>query len=511
VSAEAANAAGAVHPARRKGEGKTYRNFVGGEWIGSESARSVPNVNPADTREVLGHVPLSTPEEARAAVAAAQAAFAGWRDTPAPVRGRILFQVQRLMDQEKEELARLLTREEGKTVKESMGEIQRTINILEYTAGEGRRLGGRTVPSELAHNFCYTLRQPLGVVVCVTPWNFPIAIPVWKIAPALLAGNTVVFKPATLTPETATAVVSIFERAGVPKGVLNMVLGSGGTVGNALVDHEHVRAVSFTGSNEVGAEIYGRVARRMIRLQAEMGGKNPVIVLADADLDLAVESTAQGAFGSTGQRCTATSRVVVDEVVADRFVEALVARAARVRVGNGLDAGADMGPAVDASQLETDLKYIDIGREEGTLVCGGRPLKDALLAHGHFVAPTVFDHVRPNARVAQEEIFGPVVSVIRVKGFEEAMAAANGVQFGLSSSIFTGDPAKLFRFVDHIETGIVHVNSGTPGGEAQMPFGGMKGTGLGPREQGETALEFFTEVKSVYIDYTGQARKGSLY
>jgi aldehyde dehydrogenase (NAD+) len=249
----------------------------------------------------------------------------------------------------------------------------------------------------------------------------------------------------------------------------------------------------------------------MIRLQAEMGGKNPVIVLADADLDLAVESTAQGAFGSTGQRCTATSRVVVDEVVADRFVEALVARAARVRVGNGLDAGADMGPAVDASQLETDLKYIDIGRGEGTLVCGGRPLKDALLAHGHFVAPTVFDHVRPNARVAQEEIFGPVVSVIRVKGFEEAMAAANGVQFGLSSSIFTGDPAKLFRFVDHIETGIVHVNSGTPGGEAQMPFGGMKGTGLGPREQGETALEFFTEVKSVYIDYTGQARKGSLY
>jgi aldehyde dehydrogenase (NAD+) len=427
------------------------------------------------------------------------------------VRGRILFQVQALMDKEKEELARLLTREEGKTLKESMGEIQRTINILEYTAGEGRRIGGSTVPSELPHNFCYTLRQPLGVVACITPWNFPVAIPVWKIAPALLAGNTVVFKPATLTPETATAVVSIFERAGVPKGVLNMVLGAGSTVGNALVDHDDVRAVSFTGSNEVGAEIYARGAKRMIRVQAEMGGKNPVVVLADADLDLAVEATAQGAFGSTGQRCTATSRVIVEEEVADRFVEGLAARAARVRVGNGLDSGIDMGPAVDGSQLATDVKYIDIGRAEGTLVCGGGTLKDGDRAHGHFVEPTVFDHVRPSTRIAQEEIFGPVVSVIRVKGFAEAMEAANGVTFGLSSSVFTGDPAKLFRFVDHIETGIVHVNSGTPGGEAQMPFGGMKGTGVGPREQGETALEFFTEVKAVYIDYTGQARKGSLY
>src|SRR5262249_49908875 len=289
-------ASGTPHPLRRKGEGKSYRNFIGGEWVASESARSVPNVNPADTREVLGHVPLSTAEETRAAVSAARGAFPAWRDTPAPVRGRILFQVQALMDAEKDQLARLLTREEGKTVKESLGEIQRTINILEYTAGEGRRLGGRTVPSELPHNFCYTLRQPLGVVACITPWNFPVAIPVWKIAPALIAGNTVVFKPATLTPEAATAVVSICDRAGLPKAVLNMVLGSGGTVGNALVDHEDVRAVSFTGSNEVGAEIYGRGARRMIRVQAEMGGKNPVVVLADADPDLAQGSTAHGAF-----------------------------------------------------------------------------------------------------------------------------------------------------------------------------------------------------------------------
>jgi acyl-CoA reductase-like NAD-dependent aldehyde dehydrogenase len=511
VSAVDPMADAALHPLRRKGEGKTYRNFVNGQWVTSDSTRSVPNINPADTREVLGHVPLSSAEETRAAVDAAQAAFQGWRDTPGPVRGKILFQVQALMDKEKDELAKLLTREEGKTVKESMGEIQRTINILEYTAAEGRRLGGSTVPSELPHNFCYTLRQPLGVVACITPWNFPVAIPVWKIAPALLAGNTVVFKPATLTPETASAVVSIFERAGLPKGVLNMVLGSGGTVGNAILDHKDVRAVSFTGSNEVGAEIYARGAKRMIRVQAEMGGKNPVIVLADADLDLAVESTAQGAFGSTGQRCTATSRVIVDETIADKFVEALAARAKKVRVGNGLESGVDMGPACDASQLETDLKYIELGRAEGTLVTGGRQLKDADRAHGHYVEPTVFDHVKSSHRIAQEEIFGPVVSVIRVKGFEEAMQAANGVEFGLSSSIFTGDPSKIFRFVDHIETGIVHVNSGTPGGEAQMPFGGMKGTGVGPREQGETALEFYTEVKSVYIDYTGQARKGSLY
>src|SRR6188474_2884619 len=489
----------------------TYRNFIGGKWIESVSTRTAPNINPANTDDVLGTIRQATREEARSAVEAAAAAFRSWRATPPPVRGRIVAKAARLLEDHKEELAQLLTHEEGKTIAESRGELQRSINVAEFCAGESRRMNGETIPSELPSNFAYTIKHPLGVVACVTPWNFPVAIPVWKIAPALIAGNTVVFKPATLTPETATAVVSIFERAGLPKGVLNMVLGSGGTVGNALVDHEDVRAVSFTGSNEVGAGIYARVAKRMIRLQAEMGGKNPVIVLADADLDLAVESTAQGAFGSTGQRCTATSRVIVDEKVADKFVADLAARAGKVRVGNGLENGVDMGPAVDPSQLETDLKYIEIGRNEGTLVCGGRSLKDADRAHGHYVEPTVFDHVKAATRIAQEEIFGPVVSVIRVKGFEEAMEVANGVQFGLSSSIFTGDPAKLFRFVDHIETGIVHVNSGTPGGEAQMPFGGMKGTGVGPREQGETALEFFTEVKSVYVDYTGQARKGSLY
>ena len=503
----------AARPApRAQGGEKVYRNFVGGEWVASEATRTTPNLNPADTREVLGQVPLSSADEARRAVAVAHAAYPGWRATPAPKRGAILFKAMAIMDAEKEELARLLTREEGKTVKESLGEIQRTINILEYIAAEGRRMAGQTIPSELPSNFCYTVRQPLGVVVCVTPWNFPVAIPVWKIGPALVSGNTVVFKPATLTPATATAVVSIFERAGVPKGVLNMVLGSGGAVGNALLDHDAVHAVSFTGSNEGGAEIYARGARRMIRVQAEMGGKNPVVVLADADLDLAVEATAQGAFGSTGQRCTATSRVIVEETIADRFVERLVARAKKVRVGSGLEASTDMGPAVDKSQLETDLKYIEIGAgERATLAAGGRQLQDGAFAHGHFVEPTVFDHVKMSMRIAQEEIFGPVIAVVRVKDFDEAMTAANDVRFGLSSSIFTTDATTVFRFADRIEAGIVHINSGTPGGEAQLPFGGMKGTGVGPREQGTTAIEFFTEIKTVYVDYTGQSRKSALY
>ena len=496
----------------RPAAGKVYRNFIGGEWVASVSPQTVPNVNPADTRDVLGMVPQSTAEEARRAVASAKAAFPAWRDTPAPVRGRILFSAWQLLDKEKHELARLLTREEGKTVKESMGEILRAINVLEFIAAEGRRLGGDVLPSELPRNFCYTVRHPLGVVACITPWNFPVAIPVWKIAPALVSGNTVVFKPATLTPETGCAVVSIFERAGLPKGVLNMVLGSGGTVGNALLDHEDVRAVSFTGSNDVGCQIYGRGARRMIRVQCEMGGKNPVIVLADADIELAVEATAQGAFGSTGQRCTATSRVIVEAAVADAFVEKLVARTLKLRVGSGGGEGVDMGAAVDQAQLETDLNYIEIGKAEGAkLLCGGRRLTGGDFDHGYYVEPTVFDHVTSSMRIAQEEIFGPVVSLIRVQSFEEAMRAANSVRYGLSASIFTSDAARVFHFVDEIETGIVHINSGTPGGEAQLPFGGSKATGVGPREQGTTAIEFFTEIKTVYVDYTGAGRKSSIY
>src|SRR5688572_16270242 len=490
---------------------RTYPLFINGEWRDSRSSKFVENRNPARIQEILGLVPLASLDEVDEAVDAAREAFPAWRRKPAPQRGTIIARAAEIMTRRKEELARALTQEEGKILRESRGEVQRSINVLEYMAGESRRLGGETLPSELEYNFCYTIKQPLGVVAIVTPWNFPVAIPCWKIAPALVAGNTVVFKPATLTPQTASAVVSIFERAGLPPGVLNLVLGSGGTVGNAIVDHEAVRAVSFTGSNEVGGEIYGRGARRMIRVQCEMGGKNPVVVMADADLDLAVESTALGAFGSTGQRCTATSRVIVEEPVADRFVEQLVARARKVRVGNGAEAGVDMGPAVDRSQLDTDLRYIEIGRQEGgDVVCGGRGLTDGAFANGYFVEPTVFDRVTTSHRIAQDEIFGPVVSVIRVNGYEEAIAAANKVRFGLAASIFTSDANNAFRFVDGIEAGIVHINNGTPGGEAQLPFGGTKATGVGPREQGTTAIEFYSEVKTVYVDYTGRQGGGKI-
>ncbi len=490
----------------------TYRNFIGGQWVASESGKTTPNVNPADTRDVLGHAPLSTAEEAKKAVDAAHAAFPAWRDTPAPVRGKILFKTLDLLDQKKHELAKLLCREEGKTVKEALGEIQRSMNVLEFTAGEGRRMGGRVIPSELPRNACYTVKVPLGVVACITPWNFPVAIPLWKMAPALVSGNTVVFKPASLTPATGAFIVGLFEEAGLPKGVLNMVIGGGGTVGNAILDHEAVRAITFTGSNEIGVGIYARGAKRMVRVQCEMGGKNPVVVLADADIELAVEATAQGAYGSTGQRCTATSRVIVEEQVADKFVELLAARTAKVRVGDGSKDGIDMGPAVDKSQLDTDTSYIEIAQNEGAkLVCGGSRLTGDAFAHGFFVEPTVFDHVKTNMRIHQEEVFGPVVSVVRVTGFEQAMEAANAVPFGLSSSIFTSNVTDAFKFIEHIETGIIHVNSGTPGGEAQMPFGGVKATGVGPREQGPDALDFFTEVKAVYVDYTGQSRKSSIY
>jgi len=489
----------------------TYKNFVGGEWIASSSTRMVDNVNPADTRDVLGRVALSTKDEALQAVAAAKAAFPAWRDTPAPVRGKVLAKAAALLTEEKEQMARLLTREEGKAFKDSLGEVQRTINILEYIAGEGRRLGGQTVASELPNNFCYTLRVPVGVVACITPWNFPVAIPLWKIAPALVAGNTVVFKPATLTPATGVACCELLERAGLPKGVLNMVLGSGSQIGNTILDSGDIQAVSFTGSNEVGSDIYGRGAHGMMRVQCEMGGKNPIVVLADADLDLAVAATVHGAFASTGQRCTATSRAIVEESIADEFVKRLAAEAEKVVVGDGLK-DAFMGPAVDENQLKTDLDYIEIGKKEGAkLVTGGKRLEGGDHAHGYFIAPTVFDGVTRSMRIAQEEIFGPVISVIRVKDFDAAVEAANDVKFGLASAIFTRDISNCHRFIDQSDVGIVHINSGTPGGEAHLPFGGSKATGVGPREQGHTALEFFTEVKTVYVDYTGGARKSSVY
>src|SRR5688500_18927336 len=416
------------------------------------------------------------------------------------------------MEERKEEFAAAITREEGKTISEARGETQRAINVVEFCAGESRRMVGETIPSELPSNFAYAIREPHGVVACITPWNFPIAIPAWKVAPALVAGNTVVFKPATLTPLTATLLTEVFVEAGLPAGVLNLVLGSGSEAGDEIVNHPALRAISFTGSTETGLKLYEQVARRGVKVQAEMGGKNPVVVLEDCDMDLAVESTAQGAFGSTGQRCTATSRAVVIDKIADEFVQKIVARAKSFKLGPGDDPGNEIGPSVDEGQFNTVLKYIDIGREDGAeMLCGGKRASGDGLENGYFVEPTVFDRVTPDMRIAQEEIFGPVLSVLRVKDFEEALVVANDSEFGLSSSIFTGDAVSVFRFVEEIETGMTHVNSPTTGGEAHVPFGGIKATGVGAFEQGSTALDFYTELKVVYVDYTGRKREGNLY
>jgi acyl-CoA reductase-like NAD-dependent aldehyde dehydrogenase len=487
------------------------RNYINGKWVESRSTKIVERRNPANTDEVVARIPLSTREEMKEAIAAAKAAFPAWRETPAPNRGKILFNATRLMQEQKENLARLLTREEGKALKDSLGEVQRAINITEFMAGEARRLNGETLTSELPKNFSYTIRQPLGVVGAITPWNFPVAIPVWKIAPALVCGNTVVFKPATLTPLCAMKIGEIFEHAGLPPGVLNLVMGSGRETGDELVQNPLVHGLSFTGSNEVGCALYASGAQRLKKIQCEMGGKNPVVVLADADLQLAMESTLAGAFASTGQRCTATSRVVIEEKVADEFVSALVERAKKYVVGDGLEVGVDMGPSVDENQMNTVLKYIDIGKKEGKLLCGGERLTGPKYDQGWFVSPTVFDHVRSDSSIAQEEIFGPVLSVIRVKNFDEALEAANSVRYGLSSSIYSTDSNKIFEFVDKIETGMTHVNSPTVGGEAHVPFGGAKDSSVGPREVGHAAIDFYTDTKIVYIDYTGRKRESSIY
>jgi acyl-CoA reductase-like NAD-dependent aldehyde dehydrogenase len=487
------------------------KNYINGQWVESKSSKIVDRRNPANTDEVVARIPLSTREEMKDAIAAARAAFPAWRDTPPPNRGKILFKATQLMQEQKNELARLLTREEGKSLKDALGEIQRAINITEFMAGEARRLNGETLTSELPKNFAYTIRQPLGVVGAITPWNFPVAIPVWKIAPALVCGNTVVFKPATLTPLTAMKIVEIYEQAGLPAGVLNLVMGSGRDTGDELVKSPLVRGLSFTGSNEVGCQLYSSGAQGLKKIQCEMGGKNPVVVLADADLQLAMESTLAGAFASTGQRCTATSRVVIEEKIADEFLAALVERARKYVVGDGLEPGVDMGPAVDESQMNTVLHYIDIGKKEAKLLCGGERLTGPRYDKGWFVSPTIFDHVTVDSALSQDEIFGPVLSVIRVKNFDEALEAANSVRFGLSSSIYSTDSNKIFEFVDKIETGMTHVNSPTVGGEAHVPFGGAKDSSVGPREVGHAAIDFYTDLKIVYIDYTGRKRESSIY
>jgi aldehyde dehydrogenase (NAD+) len=486
------------------------RNYIRGEWISVQRGLEVEVRNPANQDEIIGKGLLASRSEAEAALAAASDALPSWSRMPAPKRGEIIERAADLLRAEQDEVARLLTREEGKTVAEAKGEIYRAYNVLNYTAGQSRRMGGITIPSELPKNFAYTIRQPLGVVALITPWNFPVCIPAWKIAPALAAGNTVVFKPSSTTPLTAAKLVDIFERAGLPAGVLNLLVGSSSEVGDVLTGDRRVRGISFTGSSENGTQIYASCAARGVKAQCEMGGKNPVIVLEDADLDLAAEGIVSGAFGSTGQRCTATSRAILHESIADDLLARLVGRISKWKVGNGLDSDVQMGPLVSAQQLKTVEDYIEIGKREGAkLVTGGK--RPSGLPRGFFIEPTIFDQVKPEHRIAAEEIFGPVLSVLRARDYEQALQFANTSEYGLTSSIYTNDAGRIFDFCERIETGMVHVNSPTVGGEAQIPFGGMKSSGVGEREQGPTALDFYSDVKVIYIDHTGAARTSKFY
>ena len=491
---------------------RTLNNFIDGQWRKPSSATYLPDINPADTKEVVAESPSSTAAEAIMAVEAAERAYPDWRATPAPKRGQLLYRVQRRMEARRHELAEVLTREEGKTLTESNGEIQRAINVVEFYAGEGRRLLGETIPSELPNNFCYTVREPIGPLALITPWNFPVAIPIWKLAPAIACGNTVVLKPASLTPLSAGLIADIFSECDAPPGLINVIYGSGREIGEALLSHPAIKGVSFTGSNEVGSKLYSTSAVNGIKCQCEMGGKNPIVVLDDADLDLATKSAVQGAYGSTGQRCTATSRAIVVDSVADHFIEQLEARVNALVVGNGLHPVTDVGPSADQTQLDTVLNYIGIGQDEGAkLITGGLRLADDAHDCGYFVQPTIFDRVTSTMRIAQEEIFGPVLSVLRVPDAASALLAANAVRYGLAAAIYTQDVSRAFKLVDQLEAGIIHVNCPTVGGEAHIPFGGMKETGVGLREMGREAINFFTELKVVYLDYTGSARKSNLY
>ena len=481
-------------------------SYINGQWVQPRSNRLVRNINPADPDDVLAEFPSATAEDVQRAIEAAQAALRDWKRTPGPERGRVIWRAANIARQRADEVARTLTREEGKILKEAKGEVLKGISLLEYYAGEGFRMHGKTLPSEARDTFTYTIRRPLGVVGLIAPWNFPWAIPVWKSAPALVAGNTVIFKPAELTPATASLMAEIYQEAGLPPGVFNMVVGPGSAAGEAIVNSPVIRAVSFTGSNEVGSALYVKAAARGAKVTCEMGGKNAVIVMADADLDKAAVAIHGGAFGSTGQRCTATSRVIAMPSVKDGLLERLVDLARKIRIGPGLDESVDMGPAVDEKQWKTDLDYIQLGQREGArLVLGGK--RPAHLGKGYFVEPTIFDNVSPSMRIFREEIFGPVLSVTTANTLDEALSFANAVEYGLTTSIFTENLDSVMNFVEEVETGMVHVNEPTIGGEAQLPFGGTKATGVGEREMAEEGLNFFTELKTVFINYSGKAER----
>jgi acyl-CoA reductase-like NAD-dependent aldehyde dehydrogenase len=489
---------------------KTFQNYIAGEWRDAASGETFESTSPANG-EAIGTFPLSGEQDVNAAVESATSAFEEWRLVPAPKRGEILFRFGELLKGEKEELAQLMAREMGKVLAEARGDVQEAIDMAYYMGGEGRRLFGQTTPSELRDKFQMSVRMPIGVIGVITPWNFPIAIPSWKTLPALVAGNTVVFKPATDTPTLGQRYVELLLEAGLPTGVLNIVHGGGGAVGEALVRHPDVRVISLTGSRETGVAVLKAAADGLKHVHLELGGKNAIIVLDDADLDLAVDGIVWSAFGTSGQRCTAASRVIVQRGIYDELQSKLVAAAESLRLGLGWDEVTDVGPVINQRSLDKIHSYTEIGKDEGAkLLTGGEVASGNGLEKGFYYRPTIFGEVEPGMRIAQEEIFGPTTALIPVESFDEAIQAANGVKYGLSSSIFTRDVNKAFRAMRDLDTGITYINAGTIGAEVHLPFGGTKDTGNGHREAGQAALDVFTEWKSIYVDYSGRLQKAQI-
>src|SRR5262245_55153908 len=491
---------------------KTFHNYIGGEWVKSSSGQWFENVNPADTNDTVGRFPVSNEEDVNRAVEAAKSAAKRWRLTPAPKRAELLFRLGEILRENKEQYTRDMTREMGKVLKEAGGDVQEAIDCTYYTAGEGRRLHGFTTPAEMPNKFAMCVRQPVGVCGLITPWNFPMAIPSWKMIPALVCGNTLVIKPAEDTPLSTYNRVKACEEAGIPPGVVNLVMGDGAVVGKRMTNHPSLRLISFTGSTETGKIVASACAERNAICSLEMGGKNAIIVMDDADVDNAVEGAVWGAFGTSGQRCTASSRLIVHKKVYKEFSRKLTERAQALRVGNGADAKVDVGPVINQDAVEKITSYIDIGRNEdgATVACGGRHLTKGDYAHGYFIEPTVFTDVTPDMRIAQEEIFGPVTAVIPVKSLDEAIETANGVQYGLSAAIYTQDVNRAFHAMNETYTGIFYVNASTTGAEDTPPFGGTKATGNGHREAGTQVLDIFSEWKSIYVDYSGKLQRAQI-
>jgi acyl-CoA reductase-like NAD-dependent aldehyde dehydrogenase len=488
-----------------------YKNFIDGEWIDAVSGNTFESRNPADSNDVLGEFADSNQEDVNRAVASAVSAYNKWRLYPAPKRAEILYRAAELLIRNKEKFADDMSREMGKILKESRGDVQEAIDMTYYIAGEGRRLFGHTTPSELPDKFMMSVRMPLGVASVITPWNFPMAIPSWKIIPALVSGNTVVFKPSPETPLCGVNFVRTLAEAGIPRGVINLVTGTAVEVGHTMVTHPDVSVVSFTGSTETGRIINQNAAASFKRIALEMGGKNALIVMEDAEVDLAVDGAIWGGFGTTGQRCTAASRLLIQESIYDEFIEKFVARARGLRVGDGRNPEVDMGPVVNESQLYSIEKYVQIGKQEGArLLCGGHRLEGAIYDEGYFYAPTIFGEVDRKMRVARDEIFGPVVSAIRFKDLQEAIDIANEPVYGLSSAIFTRNVNHAFTAMREINAGITYVNSSTIGAEVHLPFGGTKQTGNGFREGGPTAIDLYTEWKTIYIDFSGRLQKAQI-